>query len=86
MEYLTNRDIQLTPYTVLLLENGKLYQRSSAVLRILRRLRWFWVLGYLGYLIPESIRNICYDFVARPRQRLSPDTCAIKRDPTRFLD
>lgn len=85
-EYLTEADIQLTTHTVLLLENGKLYRRSSAVLRILRRLRWFWIFGYLGYVIPESLRNVFYDFVARHRQQLSPDQCAINRDPTRFLD
>lgn len=55
--------------TVLLLEDGVYYTESAAVLRIARKLRFPWPAAYLFILVPRSLRNALYKFVARNRYR-----------------
>jgi predicted DCC family thiol-disulfide oxidoreductase YuxK len=55
--------------TVILIEDGKLYQRSTAVLRILKRLGYPYKLAYAGIIFPLFIRNGVYNFVARNRYK-----------------
>ncbi|MDD9271438.1 thiol-disulfide oxidoreductase DCC family protein [Paenibacillus sp. GCM10023248] len=55
--------------TIVLIENGRAYTRSSAVLRIARRLRGAYPLAYAAIVIPAPLRNLGYDFVARSRYR-----------------
>jgi predicted DCC family thiol-disulfide oxidoreductase YuxK len=53
--------------TVVLIESGRIYTQSTAVLRILRRLRrpeaWAMV------AIPRPVRDLVYDWIARNRYR-----------------
>ncbi|WP_207433894.1 thiol-disulfide oxidoreductase DCC family protein [Sabulibacter ruber] len=55
--------------TVLLLENGKLYSRSTAALRIVRRLNGGWSLLYAFLLVPTFLRDPLYDWVSRNRYK-----------------
>jgi predicted DCC family thiol-disulfide oxidoreductase YuxK len=55
--------------TVLLLEGCRVYAKSTAALRVIRQLSWWWPLYYLCVLVPASIRDVVYDFVARHRYR-----------------
>jgi len=52
-----------------LIEDGRVFRRSTAALRILRRLRFPWPLAYVAILIPRPIRDAVYDLVARNRYR-----------------
>lgn len=52
-----------------LLENGKLYQRSTGALRVCRRLGAAWPLLYTFIIVPAFIRNAIYNWVARNRYR-----------------
>jgi predicted DCC family thiol-disulfide oxidoreductase YuxK len=52
-----------------LVENGKLYQRSSGALRVCRRLGGAWPLLYGFIIVPAFIRNAVYNWVARNRYR-----------------
>lgn len=64
------RDLQLsaTDYqTLLLLEGGRVYTKSTAVLRVIRQLSWWWSLYYVCVLVPAPLRDVVYDFVARHR-------------------
>jgi predicted DCC family thiol-disulfide oxidoreductase YuxK len=54
---------------IVLLEEGICYTRSTAALRILRRLRSPLVLLYVLILVPRSIRDVAYDWFARHRYR-----------------
>jgi predicted DCC family thiol-disulfide oxidoreductase YuxK len=59
------------PSTLVLLENGQTYTRSTAVLRILSQLPFPWpLLARLARLFPRSLRDAAYDAVARNRRRL----------------
>jgi predicted DCC family thiol-disulfide oxidoreductase YuxK len=55
--------------SVVLIENGRLYTRSAAALRIARALRFPWPMLYGLIVIPRPIRDRAYEFVARRRYR-----------------
>jgi predicted DCC family thiol-disulfide oxidoreductase YuxK len=59
------------PNSVVLIEADRVSTRSTAVLRIARRLRFPWPLGSLFLIVPQSLRDTLYDWVARNRQRWS---------------
>jgi predicted DCC family thiol-disulfide oxidoreductase YuxK len=65
--------------TVVLAEAGKSYERSSATLRVCRRLGGLWPLLYGFIVIPKRWRDAAYSLVARNRKRwfkASP-SCAV---------
>jgi predicted DCC family thiol-disulfide oxidoreductase YuxK len=78
------------PDSLVLVESGKYYTRSTAALRIARRLRSPWFLLYGLIVVPRPIRDALYDWFARNRYRwfgkrdecLVPDTDMRRR----FLD
>lgn len=53
--------------SLVLIEGGKANVRSSAALRILRRLRFPWPLLYALILVPPPLRDWVYDLIARRR-------------------
>jgi len=50
-------------------EEGQLYLRSTAALRVARHLSGGWKLLYVFILVPEAVRNWVYDFIAVRRYR-----------------
>ena len=71
-------------------ENGTVFRRSSAVLRILTQLGGGWFLLFPLLLIPPFLRDLVYRFVARIRYRIAPkqEACRIPtpEEKDRFLD
>ncbi len=57
------------PDSVILLEEGRCFTRSTAALRIARRLSGMWPLLYPLILVPAPVRDSIYDWVARNRYR-----------------
>jgi len=55
--------------SILLVEDEFAYQRSDAILRIVRHLSWPWQWLRLGWLLPRGIRDALYNTVARNRYR-----------------
>ncbi|TKH38835.1 thiol-disulfide oxidoreductase DCC [Paenibacillus polymyxa] len=55
--------------TFVLIEDGTYYTRSTAALRIAKRLRFPYPLAYVFILIPRFVRNAAYNWVARNRYR-----------------
>jgi predicted DCC family thiol-disulfide oxidoreductase YuxK len=53
--------------TIVLLEDGQAWMRSTAALRIARRLGFPWVLAYSLIAVPRPVRDWAYDIVARNR-------------------
>lgn len=56
--------------TFVLIEDGKVYTRSTAALRTIRQLRWPWRLLYGLIIVPRRVRDAIYDLIARSRYRL----------------
>ena len=75
--------------TFLLLEEGRVFTKSTAALKIVRHLNSPWPLLCIFFLIPPAIRNKAYDFIARRRYRLmgKRDTCRMptSADKGRFV-
>jgi predicted DCC family thiol-disulfide oxidoreductase YuxK len=65
--------------TVVLIEGGKAYVRSSAALRVARRLRWPWPLLYALVLVPRGLRDVLYNAFASRRYALfgKSDSCRV---------
>ncbi len=57
------------PESVVLLEGGRLYSHSTAVLRIAGLLGGPWRLAAVGWLLPRPWRDALYRYVARHRYR-----------------
>jgi predicted DCC family thiol-disulfide oxidoreductase YuxK len=54
--------------TMVIHDQGRLFIKSSAVLRMLQLIGGFWAMfGYLGMICPRFIRDVVYDFVAKRR-------------------
>lgn len=53
----------------LFIENGKVYSRSTAALRVCRYLKGLWPLCYGFMIVPAFIRNAVYDFIAKNRYK-----------------
>jgi len=76
--------------TMFLLERESLYTRSSAALKIAKRLEFPWPLLYALFIVPRCLRDVVYRWVANNRYRWfgQSDTCMLpdKRIKERFLD
>jgi len=70
----------------------RLYVRSEAVFKVLKYLGGIWTaFAVAGAVIPRSLRDWVYDFVARNRHKIIPrgaDSCLLPspEQRTRFLD
>jgi len=53
--------------SMIVIEDGRVFYKSEAALRISRQLKSPWWLLYGFILIPAPIRNIGYDFIAKNR-------------------
>ena len=76
--------------SVILIVDGRVFQRSSAVLQILRRLGFPWSLLWPAVLIPAHVRDAMYDAVAKRRYRWFGRTASCRvptaAERTRFLN
>lgn len=65
--------------SIVLIENGAAFTRSTAALRIARGLGGFWALAYGFIVVPEFLRDAVYRLVARYRYTVfgKSDTCRI---------
>ena len=66
------RDAGVTPPlpdSLILVEDGRVYFRSAAALRVARRLRFPWPIAYALVVVPRVIRDRVYDVIAAHRYR-----------------
>ncbi len=57
------------PNSFVLVEDGRVYERSTAALRVARLMPGAWKLFYAFIIIPQPLRDAAYRFVARNRYR-----------------
>ena len=80
----------MDPTTIVLEEDGVVYERSTAALRIASRLGGAWSLVAVFGLVPRPIRDAVYDWVARNRYGWfgKRDICRLptSEERTAFLD
>jgi len=70
------------PDSIVLLQEGKVYTKSAAALRIAMRLRFPWPLFAVFFIIPPFLRDFIYDWIARNRKRWfgSRNSCYIPHE------
>lgn len=77
--------------SVVFYENGQIYNKSSAVLRISKYLSGLWPACVILLAVPRFIRNAVYDFIAARRYKwfgTQDELCGLipPEDKERFLD
>lgn len=65
--------------SLLLIEDSKCYDKSSAALRICKNLTGLWKAFYILLLIPKPLRDLLYDGLAKNRYKWfgKKDSCTI---------
>lgn len=75
--------------TFILLENNKIYTRSTAALQVIKKLGGLWPLLYVFIIVPPFIRDAVYKWIARNRYRWfgKQESCWMPREEwkQRFL-
>ena len=69
--------------TVYLVRNGQPYMRSSAAIRCLLYMKWYYRMWYpICWLVPLPIRDIAYRIVAKYRHKVfkKPKVCTFRVD------
>jgi predicted DCC family thiol-disulfide oxidoreductase YuxK len=64
-----NLPVLINPESLVLIEEGKVYQYSTAALRIARKMRSWHKFLYVFIIVPAFLRNTVYKFIARNRYR-----------------
>lgn len=70
--------------SIILYEEGILYEKSTAVLKISRNLNGLWPIFYALIIVPRGLRDLVYDWIARNRYQWfgKRDECMV---PTKEL-
>lgn len=75
--------------TSALIEDGVVYTKSTAALRVARRMRFPWPMAYVFIVVPPVLRDFVYNWIARNRLRWfgQRDTCRLPsaEEASRFL-
>ncbi len=78
------------PDSIVLLENGETFERSEALLRIVKQLGLPWKLARVFIIFPAKWRDIAYNFIGRNRYRwFGKHEHCLMPDPawkSRFID
>lgn len=69
------------PGTMVLIEDGQVFLRSTATLRIAKRLPWPWKAGAVLLWVPRPIRDAVYSVIASVRHRLAGKSNACEIPP-----
>lgn len=68
-ELLRKHNVPANMDSMILIENDKVYYKSSAALRISRHLQGAWKLLYVFMVVPSPIRNLVYEVIAKNRYK-----------------
>lgn len=63
--------------SILYVENGKAFQKSTAALKIAKSFSGLSKLFLLFWIIPRPIRDFGYDLIAKYRKRIIKDKCGL---------
>jgi predicted DCC family thiol-disulfide oxidoreductase YuxK len=56
-------------YSIVLIQDNRIYKRSRASLEIVRQLNGLWPLLYVFIIVPAFLRDIIYNFIAKNRYK-----------------
>ena len=67
--------------SIILIEEGQIYLRSTATLRIARKLTWPWSMAAAFLYVPRPLRDAVYRVVAAIRHRIAGKSNACEIPP-----
>jgi predicted DCC family thiol-disulfide oxidoreductase YuxK len=67
--------------SIVLIEDGRVYLRSTASLRIARRLQWPWRAAGVLLWVPRPVRDAVYNVIAAVRYRIAGKSKACEIPP-----
>ena len=81
-EFVKTLDIEPDIDSIVFYEDGILYYKSTAILKILRSLGGIWIMSNIFYLIPQVIRDFIYDVIAKYRYKIfgKIDSCRMPKE------
>jgi predicted DCC family thiol-disulfide oxidoreductase YuxK len=90
-DFLRRRGLSVDDFeTFYLIDNGRVFEKSTGFLRMVGYLRWPWPLLKAVWIVPRPLRDWLYDRIARNRYRLfgRRETCLMPTSEiaSRFLD
>ena len=89
-EFIKTLNIEPKMDSIIYYEDGNLFYKSTAILKILRSLGGIWVFANIFYIIPRTIRDFLYDLVAKHRYKLfgKMESCRMpnKEEEALFID
>ena len=90
LQYVKTLHLNDNIQSIVYIENGQAYYKSTAILKILRSLGGIWVYTTIFYIIPPLIRDFIYDLIAKYRYKIFGKlaTCRMpkKGEEELFLD
>lgn len=72
--------------SMVLIEDGQVFLRSTATLRIARHLTWPWSLARFLLIVPRPLRDAAYRVVAAIRHRIAGRSNACEIPPPEIRD
>ena len=69
-EFVQTLDIETGVDSIIFYEEGILYYKSTAILKIFQSLGGLWSMTTIFYLIPKVIRDFIYDIIAKYRYKI----------------
>ena len=88
-ELLERYEVKEQMASFILVEDGVLYEKSTAALRVCKKLTGLWRFFSILLLVPKPLRDFVYDFVAKNRYAWfgNKDRCILlsKEEQKRFL-
>jgi len=72
--------------SLVLIEDGQVFLRSTATLRIAARLPWPWSMARVFLVVPRPLRDAVYRLVAAVRRRLAGRSNACEIPPPEIRD
>jgi len=63
--------------SILYIEKNKVYQKSTAALRIAKSFSGLWKLLLILWIIPRPVRDLGYDLIAKNRRKIVKDQCKL---------
>lgn len=89
-EFIKTLNIDPKVESIIYYENGEIFYKSTAILKIFRSLGGIWILTNIFYIIPRVIRDFVYDLIAKYRYTIFGEMlqCRIpkKEEEELFID
>jgi len=86
-EYMKRLNLPSDMDSIIFYEEGQVYAKSTAILKILSSLGGVWVVVNVSYVIPVGARDYLYDMIAKYRYKIwgKMESCRMFKEEERAL-